>query len=595
MAAHELADRPLAQDVSHLLRRRTRAGLWIILGTIAVFAVADLGIASERLAAAYGLKAVHLLLVVGLLAWLRRPLGHAEILVAALLAVNGTYVLVAAGDVVKDHLTTTPMLCVVCNMTAAALLPWGMRGQLITAAITGSGNLVVLASSGHPAGQLVDPFVSVLVTQGVALYVAYELERFRLERVHVESVLSERAQIEALRADVRLGLAEHTDRNEKLQACTGAVVRALDLTSAEVWLCEPPGTALVRHAASGTGVTLGPRSGRITLGTGFLGRLVAESSSYWTNDLAEDGRLVGRANLRDAGLTALGALPLIAGGLTHGVLVVLAARPLSPALRQALQAMADAIAAAMERIAAEEARARLLAELEEANRVKSEFVSTMSHELRTPLNVIMGYADMLEDPEYPDPTFALARIRHANRELLELIEATLDLNRLESGRDDPCLEDVRLADLWQELAAEYAAVSPGTHLALQWHAVDGIVLRTDRRKLKIILKNLVGNALKFTRRGTVTVAAEQEGASCAITVHDTGIGIPPDAIPHIFEMFRQADSSDRRSYGGVGLGLHIVQRLCLQLGAQVKVVSRLGEGSVFTVELPVVGPKAYAA
>jgi signal transduction histidine kinase len=249
----------------------------------------------------------------------------------------------------------------------------------------------------------------------------------------------------------------------------------------------------------------------------------------------------------------------------------------------------------MERIAAEDARSRLLAQLEEANRVKSEFVSTMSHELRTPLNVIMGYTDMLGDPECPDPSFALARIRHANRELLELIEATLDLNRLESGRDDPNLEDVQLAELWQDLASEYAAVSHGTPLALEWKDVNGIVLRTDRRKLKIIVKNLVGNALKFTRHGAVTVAAEQQGASCAIMVHDTGIGIPPDALPHIFEMFRQADSSDRRSYGGVGLGLHIVQRLCLQLGAQVRVSSRVGQGSEFTVELPIVGPKAYAA
>jgi signal transduction histidine kinase len=593
MSFREPSERPLTDDVSHLLRRRTRTGLWIILGTIAAFAIADVGVAADVRVTAYGLKGAHLLLVLGLLAWLRWPLGATQIFVVALLAVNGTYVLMAAGDVVKGHLATTPMLCVVCNLTAAALLPWGMRGQLFTAAATGAGNLVVLASTGPSFGHLVDPAATVLVTQGVALYVAYELERFRLERVHVESVLSERAQIEAFRADVRLGLGERRGRDEKLQACTDAVVQQLDLARAEVWLGDPPDTTLVRRAASGS--TLDPSAGRPALATGLLVRLAAESAPYWTNDLAEETGLAGRGDLRDAGTTALGVVPLIAGGATRGVVVVLGSRPFSPAVRQALHGMSDAVTAALERIAAEEARARLLAQLEEANRVKSEFVSTMSHELRTPLNVIMGYTDMLEDPECPDPAFALARIRHANRELLELIEATLDLNRLESGRDDPQLDEVQLADLWQELACEYAAVSHAARPALEWGPVDGIALRTDRRKLKIILKNLVGNALKFTRQGTVTVAAEQEGTACTIMVHDTGIGIPPDALPHIFEMFRQADSSDRRSYGGVGLGLHIVQRLCVQLGAQVKVASRVGQGSIFTVELPIVGPRAYAA
>jgi signal transduction histidine kinase len=572
--------------VSRLLRHRTRAGLWIILGTIAFFALADAGISSDRLGTAYALKAVHLGLVAGLLMWLRRPLRPAQIFVAALLAVNGTYVLMAAGDLVKGHLATTPMLCVVCNLTAAALLPWGMRGQLITAAITGAGNLAVLWSTGDPLGQLVDPAATVLVTQSVALYVAYELERFRLERVHVESVLSERAQIEALRADVRLSLGERHSRTEKLQACTDAVVQALELPRAEIWLSEPPGVALVRQAASGTGVTLGPRSGRTALGTGFRGRLAAEPAPYWTNDIAEEGRLAGRTDLGATGTTALGVLPLTTGGVSRGIVVVLGERPLSPAVRQALQGMADAVAVSMERIAAEEARGRLLAELEEANRVKSEFVSTMSHELRTPLNVIMGYTDMLEDPEYPDPSFALARIRHANRELLELIEATLDLNRLESGRDDPQLEDVPLVELWQELAEEYAAVSQGVRAALAWGTVDGITLRTDRRKLKIILKNLVGNALKFTASGTIDVTAKRTDSWVRFTIRDSGIGIAPEHLAVIFEMFRQVDSSSTRQFGGVGLGLHIARRLAELLGGSISVESTVGVGSTFVVTLP---------
>jgi signal transduction histidine kinase len=278
-----------------------------------------------------------------------------------------------------------------------------------------------------------------------------------------------------------------------------------------------------------------------------------------------------------------------------GALYVATRTALSPVVREALVAVAGALTSGLARLEAEESKARLVTALEQANRVKSEFVSTMSHELRTPLNVIMGYTDMLADPDYKDPEFALGRIRHANRELLELIEATLDLNRLESGRDEPQIAEVSLADLWSELAAEFGTMVPRARILVDWHVDPALCVRTDRRKLKIIMKNLVGNAVKFTPEGSIRVHARCHDGTCAIEVRDTGVGIAPEALPTIFEMFQQADSSDRRSYGGVGLGLHIVRRLCEQLAATVEVESRVGMGSCFTVRLPTRGPAVYAA
>ncbi len=232
--------------------------------------------------------------------------------------------------------------------------------------------------------------------------------------------------------------------------------------------------------------------------------------------------------------------------------------------------------------------ARLVDELRHASQLKSEFVSTMSHELRTPLGVILGYTDMLHedglDPAERERT--LGRIRRAGLELLEMIEATLNLGRLEAGRDPACVETVGVAALLEELATEFAALNHSTTTVLRWEPASGLVLDTDRRKLRMILKNLVGNALKFTPSGEVVVRAELRGERCAFTVRDTGVGIATDRLPVIFEMFRQADSSDARSYGGVGLGLYIVQRLLDQLSGDIAVASAPERGTTFTVTLP---------
>jgi signal transduction histidine kinase len=182
----------------------------------------------------------------------------------------------------------------------------------------------------------------------------------------------------------------------------------------------------------------------------------------------------------------------------------------------------------------------------------------------------------------------LRRLRDNADSLLELITSTLEVNRIEAGRVRPQLRDVDLRELLAQMERESVYLPRNSTVTLRWD-IDAVrhPVRADPSKLRIIVKNLVGNALKFTERGHVTVRAHYEAGPglLQIVVSDTGSGIQPDDLPHIFGMFRQAGHA--KHPGGVGLGLYIVHRFIEQLGGQIEVSSHVDQGSTFRVCLPI--------
>ncbi len=237
------------------------------------------------------------------------------------------------------------------------------------------------------------------------------------------------------------------------------------------------------------------------------------------------------------------------------------------------------------------ANANLFEELQQANRIKADFLATMSHELRTPLNIILGYTGLLLEGMFgaltEDQRSPLHRVDDSAKNLLALITDTLDISRLETGQMPVDLRAVDLQIFFDEMKKEIQdfPARPAVHL-LWTIAPDLPSLYTDPAKLKIVVKNLLNNAIKFTERGSVLVSVRVRDDQLEISVADTGIGIADDVLPIIFEPFHRGDNSATRHYGGVGLGLYIVRRLLDLLGGNVMVESVAGQGSTFRIQFP---------
>ncbi|MEM1242115.1 MAG: ATP-binding protein [Cyanobacteria bacterium P01_H01_bin.26] len=232
---------------------------------------------------------------------------------------------------------------------------------------------------------------------------------------------------------------------------------------------------------------------------------------------------------------------------------------------------------------------------ESASQAKSEFLANMSHELRTPLNAIIGYSEMLEedaeDLGQEDFIPELHKIQGAGRHLLNLINDVLDLSKVEAGHMELYLETFEIAPLLQDVVSTIQPLIDKNNNILEIQCPDTVGhMHADDVKVRQSLLNLLSNASKFTKNGTITLSVASTNATedswAEFRIQDTGIGMRPEQLQKIFNAFAQADSSTTRQYGGTGLGLTITRRFVQMMGGTITVESEVGKGTTFVLRIP---------
>ncbi len=395
------------------------------------------------------------------------------------------------------------------------------------------------------------------------------------------------------------------DPDEILGSVLDRLPVVLNLEAAFVRLLEPQGLRVRAQRGVPAGVL--EAAAVCPVGEGLSGRVAAQGTPLVADAQFEGMAGSGEAALFREGFRVAACVPITAKGHVFGTLAVASRYPraFTPQDLQLLTSIGSQIGTALENAGLYERACATVKESEELNRLKTEFLSNVGHELRIPLTSIIGFAELLIERIPGDLTAEQERyvrtMLDSGRELLGMINNLLDLSKIKAGKISWHATAFDLRPLIDAVAETVRPLIAKQHLHLAVELDDEpVVAFADEGLVKQVLLNLLSNAVKFTPAGgTVTVRARAacDGLdSVEVRVEDTGIGIPPTDLERIFQEFHQVDGSPTRDHPGTGLGLAITKRLVELQGGRIWAESRLGEGSRFTVRLPLgQAPEALAA
>ena len=552
------------------LSARARVGLWIVLVAVAAFTLADLKLVQHGLRSMLLVRVVQLALIGAASLALRVRMSERLRVASTVAFVSGIYVTSAIAGSLRGGMSTQPITDLAIAFATATTLPWGPWPQL--ASVTVAVLAIALgdyAVHGTLAGASPHMAAGLGVAFLVSVYIAHQLERYRRERDAAEAAV--RRNEERFRSLIERG---------------SDVITILDAEG--VIRYESP--SIERRLGHRAEDRLGERASRYV----HPEDLRAVTAAFGR---ALDGHAVSvecRAARRDGSWCDVEAV--FTNLLDH------------PAVGGIVVNWRDI----GERTRAEEERARYVHELARARdqalastRAKSMFLANMSHEVRTPMNVIIGMTDMVLDTDLGSEQRAnLERVRAAAIGLLAIINDILDASKIEAGKLTIEAVDMDLRRTLVEAAGLLvpAASAKGLSLTCVIEPDVPAQVKGDPVRVRQTLVNLVGNAVKFTDRGAITVEARvlrraSSHVVVRVSVMDTGIGIPPERQAGLFESFAQGDDSTTRVYGGTGLGLAICRQLVTLMGGHMGLESQPGRGSTFWFELtmPTRGADAVAA